>query len=371
LLFSDEAQFQLTTPTNTALTPKTTQINQITKYSCNVKAKPVGVGQDVYFSIDRGNYSGVLEYYVQPQTFTNEAADVTAHVPKYLPTGVYKLIGSSIYDIVFAISTTNRNKVYVYKFYWGEEDKKAQSSWSEWALNSADVILGGDVLGSRLYLAIQRSDGVFLEYIDLQAGASDSGMGVLVHLDRKTTLTGSYNAGTNTTTWTLPYSFSGDIEAVLGSSFSSNKGKILTISRPLATTLATPGDYSSGAVYVGVPYTFSYTFSPFYFKDESKVSVEQYKMKLRDMEITYENSGFFKVDVTPYQRDTSTYITTGQGLGTTAVLGDIPVSSGSLRVPLFTSSEGLEVTITNDSWLPCYVQSAEWNAKVSYTFKRV
>jgi hypothetical protein len=312
-----------------------------------------------------------MEYYVQPQTFTNEASDVTAHVPTYIPTGVFKIIGSSIYDIMFALNTTTRNEIAVYKFYWGDEDKKVQSSWSKWKLDSSDVILGGEMLESKLYLCVQRTDGVFLEYIDLQANASDTGMGVLVHLDRKKALTGSYSSGTGLTTWTLPYSRSGTVQAVLGSTFGSNKGKILNISRPLPTTLTAVGDYSSGAVYVGVPYTFTYRFSEFYFKDDDKVTVKQYKLKMKDMSIIYDDSGFFEVTVTPRMRSSYTTTLTGNGLGISALLGGINISSGSLRVPLLAGSEDLTVEVTNDSWLPCFLQSAEWNAKVSYTFRRM
>lgn len=371
LLFTDNGQFQLVTPNNVALTPKSVTVNPTTRYPSDNLAKPVTIGQDVYFSVPRGSYTGLMEYFVQPLTSTNEASDVTAHVPNYIPSGVFKIIGSSIYDILFCLNTTSRYQIHTYKFYWGADDKKEQSSWSVWNLDSSDVILGGDILANKLFLAVQRSDGVYLEYIDLQANATDTGMGVLVHLDRKKSITGSYSAGTGLTTWTIPYAYSGTVSVVLGSSFGVDKGKTLSVSRPTTTTITATGDYSSGAAYVGLPYTMTYTFSPFYFKDESKVTIEHYKLKMKYINVVYDNSAYFKVEVTPDQRDTYTYELTGQILGTTAVLGDIPTDSGSLRVPLMCGSDNLTVSIKNDSWLPCYLQSAEWGAKVSYTFKRI
>lgn len=372
ILFSDLTQFVVSTSANVALSQRTITINTTTQYQINPDAKPIGIGQDVYFSAERGNYSAVLEYYVQPQTYTNDAAEVTAHVQYYIPNGIYKLIGSSIEDSLFALTRTERNVVFAYKFYWGDESKKLQSSWSRWVFPVADSIIGGEVIDSRLYLVIQRSDGVYLEFIPLNIGEEDTGMGGLLLLDRKIALTGVYDSGTNITTWTLPYGET-NLVGIPGPSYGEQTGTAITLDRRGGPyTAAALGNFSTGVVYFGVPYKMRYRFTEFIYKDDKNVAVSEYRLKMKNLLLSYSNSSYFTVEVTPKGRSKYTYKFTGKVLGVSSVLGDVyPKYTGTFRVPLMADSSDLIVEITNDSWLQCRIQSGEWNAKVSQNFRRI
>ena len=367
MLFSDQVQFQMSA--RDLLTPKTVNINATTEFEVNKYCKPVGAGQDLYFAVEKGGYTGIREYYVQPLTYTNDASEVTAHVPKYIPQGVFRIIPSNSEDILFTLNTTNRTEIYVYKYYWGEDSKKIQSSWSVWKLDSTDVILNGDVINNNLYLVIQRSDGVYLEVMNFQAGLIESDMPVLVHLDRKTSVTGSYNSATNTTTWTLPYPDS-NIQAVLGGAFGSAKGTVLSLSRPTTTTATASGNYSAGAVYFGRPYTMKYRLSEIFFKDQNQSSVTHYQLQLKNLEILYAQSGYFRVEITPDHRDTYKYTFSGKAIGI-STLGEMSILDGKFRTPVYSSTKGLRIDIVNDSYLPCKLQSAEWEALMSTLSRRI
>ncbi len=104
MLFSDTVQFQLSA--RDLLTPKTVNINATTEFEFSGKAKPVGIGQDLYFPVEKGLYTGIREYFVQPLTYTNDAEDVTSHVPKYIPANVFKLVASNSEDMLFALNAT-------------------------------------------------------------------------------------------------------------------------------------------------------------------------------------------------------------------------------------------------------------------------
>ena len=83
MLFSDQTQFKLSSGSNSAssLTSKSVTVSPTTAYERSPDCRPIGMGQDVYFATKKGEYTSVREYYVQPNTFTNTAADITAHVP--------------------------------------------------------------------------------------------------------------------------------------------------------------------------------------------------------------------------------------------------------------------------------------------------
>lgn len=364
LLFADQTQFQLSA--KDLLTPKTVNINATTEYEVDNQAKPVAAGTSLFFVTPKGSYSGLKEYTIQPLTYTNEAADITAHVPSYIPQGVFKLAASTIDDYLYAISLTERNALYVYRYYWGDEKTKIQSAWSKWVLDAGDVILNCDVIGTKLFLLIQRSDGVYLEQVDTQIGRLDTGLGFLVLLDRRKALTGSYNSGTNLTTWTLPYADSSALQVVLGATFAGREGEALTTSRPTSSTITAVGNYSGGSCFVGRKYTMRYRLSEIHIRDEQKITTQHYQIKLKNIIFNYDNTSYFIVEVTPHNRETYTTVFNAKTVGDASlVIGAIPVASGKLRVPVFTDTKGLSIDLTNDSYMPCALQGAEWEALIS------
>lgn len=368
MLFSDQVQFQLSA--RDLLTPKTVNINATTEFEMNPKCKPVGSGQDLYFAVEKGGWTGVREYYVQPLTYTNDASEVTSHCPKYIPPGAFRIIPSNSEDVLFVLNTTNRNEVYVYKYYWGSDNEKVQSSWSVWKFASTDVILNGDVINNYLYLVIQRSDGIYLEMLNFQAGFVNEDMGVLVHLDRKVLLTGSYNSTTGLTTWTLPYQ-DDNIQGVLGGGYGSAKGTLITLSRPTSSTITTIGDFSAHPVYFGRPYTMRYRLSEIFFKDNNdKSSITHYQLMLKNLDVLYAKTGYVRIEVTPKMRDTYTYAYTGKEVGVTT-LGTIGTESGKLRAPVYTTTKDLKIEFINDTYLPCFLQSAEWEAVLTTLSRRI
>ena len=364
LLFSEQSQFTLSA--RDVLTPKSVNINPTTEYALSGTCKPVGAGQDVYFAINRGSYSSLKEYYVQPMTYTFDATDVTAHCPKYVPAGLFKIASTTVEDCLFALSRNERNAVYVYKYYWGDANTKLQSSWSKWIFDSTDTILNIDVIDTVVYLTIQRADGIYLESLDLQVASIDS-LGVLIHLDRKVTLIGDYSSITGLTTWTLPYSdTSTNFQIVLNEGFGTAGGSMLVPIRPSATTLSVSGNYSSATVTVGKQYTLLYRFSKQYYKDKEKVAISHAQLMMKNMQIFFTNSGYFRAEVTPLYRDTYTYIYSGKTIGSSDwSVGAIAIGGGVFEIPLLTDSDSLTLDLINDSYLPSYFQSAEWEADLS------
>lgn len=359
VLFSDLTQFMLTA--QDVLTPKTVAIHQTTEFECSQRCKPVAAGSNVYFAVEKSGFTSVREYYVMPYQQTYDADDVTAHVPKYIPGGVYKLTASTNDDVLFALSDQDRSSIYVYKWYWRGEEK-LQSSWSKWKINSDSTILNMEMIGTKLYLVIQRPDGCYLEYIDIQTGLVEDDMDILVHLDRKVKLTGTYDAGTNRTYWTLPYQES-NVQAILGGGYSSQKGVPLTLTQFNLNTWYVMGNYSGSGVYFGIPYMMRYRFSQQYAKDNKNVSYGNADLRIRNLTLFYTKSGFFQVEVTPLARDTYTYQFTGKKLGSSGmILGSPQLDSGTFRFPVMTDAATGVIDIVNDTYLPCFFQSAEWEA---------
>ena len=86
LLFSPHGQFRLDTGASglgAPLTPRTATITSMTKYDSVDLIDPIGVGRTVFFPINKGDFTGLREFYLPDVTgSTPISAEVTASVPR-------------------------------------------------------------------------------------------------------------------------------------------------------------------------------------------------------------------------------------------------------------------------------------------------
>ncbi len=364
ILFSDTSQFQLTG--GDILTPKTARLDSTTEFEASRTARPASAGNSLFFAVPKEKSTGLREYYVDQDTVSNDAADITAHVPSYIPPGVFRLISSTTQDMLLCLSTDQRSKAWVYKFYWSG-DEKVQSAWHQWDFGSTVTILGAAFIGSILYWVLMRDSTVFLERMYLDRSTEDTGLGFRVFLDRKTTATGVYDSGHNWTTWTLPYAEAGDIEVVLGSAFGDDSGIDVAVSRPTTSTARATGDYSAGICHLGLKYALRERMSTIYLRDDKGVSVLGGDLTLQQIRVAVSKTGYLRAEVTLPGRAVSTYEYTGKEVGTTP-LAEPTINDGVLEFPLLGKNTRVTIDLINDTYLPCNILMAEWDG--NYENKR-
>lgn len=368
-LFSEQSQFTIENVGN--LTPKTISIVPSTEFENDANVSPVGAGNYLYFSTKKGDFSSVREYYIQAETVMSDALEVTAHVPKYVPKNLIKLATSSNEDILFGLSSDSRSKLYVYKWFT-DGTQKLQSSWSTWEFTDDTYIFDVQVIENNAYLAIKRGSSLYLEKIDLQY-LDDTGLDFCVRADRKTSLTGTYDPASNTTTWTLPYAYDGVVHVVKSGSWPERKGANITNYRTSNTVVKATGDFSSQPVLVGIPYNMTYEFSTQHVREKNGTqSIQSGRLQLRTMRVNYENTGYFKIEVTPTARPTYDYEFTGvvlNQLGST--IGDVSLADGTYRFPIQSKNDRVSIKLVSDSYLPCAFQNAEWEGFYNIRSKRI
>ena len=337
LLFSDLTQFVLRA--EDVLAPDTVSIDVTTQFEASLRSKPVGAGKYIFFATQSGTSSGVREYFVESDTDTNDAANITAHVPSYIKGEITKLTASSNEDTLLVLSDDNKKAIYVYRYYWNGNEK-LQSAWSKWVFDGD--VLNADFNKSEIYMIVKRGTDVCLEVVNL---GTDTAIGVTdanhpILLDRRVKL---QTGGTTT----VPYTDSDTI-------YVTQDGAQIAASK-VASTLA-----ASQVVYAGVPYTFKYKFSEQVIKNEnSPVTIG--RLQIRNMNIVYNDSGFFKTKVTPFKRNTTNKVFTGRNLGSlNNVIGQVSIDSGTFSFPVLSKSNQVDIELESDSFLPCAFQSAEW-----------
>ena len=364
ILFSDQSQFILK-PEET-LTAKTVSINQATEYEISDTAKPVGLGQNIYFGFSRGTYSGVKEYYISSDSEVKDATDTTINIPRYITGNIFSLKGSSGENTLYALSATNRNIIYVYKYYFDANQKALQRSWSTYILDSADVVLDLDIIQNLAYLVIKRADGTYLEKMNMKSNEADTNLSFPVLLDRKTSVTGVYSSGTDLTTWTVPYPETSSMEVVYNGSWDVNKrGRNLTITQASSTSITALGDHSAYPCFIGRKYNFKYEFSKFYTREQkatgTSTTINSGRLQLKKLALIYGDSGYFEVTIAPKARTAGVYKFTGQILGSgTFTLGTPNLESGDFAIPIQCRNQDVTIDVQNNSYLPCNFLSAEW-----------
>ncbi len=366
LLFSEQTQFII--EQNDLLTPKSIGIKVATEFPANIVAKPVGIGKNVYFAVDKSEYSSFREYFADLNNITNDSLDITGHVPKYIPGNVYKITAAPNEDILAALSTNDPSSLYIYKYFWANNDK-LQSSWSKWTFGSDSTILNVDFIGSDMYLVINRADGVYLEKATVSLGYIGPNEPYTVHLDRKVQLTSANVTAsglyTNINLAALGYTPStGDYQLVVKSHPTLKAGEVYDVIWD-GTNAKVQGNITGGTYTFGRKYVFTYTLSTIVFRSATQSggqkSDTEGRLQLRKVAFNYSESGYFDVHVTPQGRDTYSYVYSGKILGQdSATIGRYDISSGRFIVPVVSRNIGTNITISNDSPLPSTFLSADW-----------
>ena len=372
VLFSDQTQFVM--QGGTTLTQKTVNVDASTESENLINPKPAAAANEIFFGAPKGSFDGVREYTIDRTTATKDAVDVSGHVPKYIPAGIFRLMVSTTADMLVALTSGETSAAYVYKFFFAR-DEKLQSSWGKLIVgNAVTKVIGGDFIGNMLYLAIQRIDGVYFEKLDFSPGLTDPNVNFVTHYDRRITESETasvvYDPPTDKTTWTLPYQIDGTMKIVTRE---TDPGQVVTTTDPTPTTLEAAGNFSSTKVYIGQTYMRKYRFSPFFMRRDTsngKTIILQGRLQVRTLTIAFSDTGSFIVTVAPDHRDISSYVLvrdsfdaafTGRVLGAGSnLIGAVALATGEKRFPVLSQNDKVTIEVTTDSFLPMRLLSADW-----------
>ena len=372
MIFSDAVQFSLST--QDVLSPLTVALKVTTTYATNNAVKPVVTGNTIMFANTNGNYTGLMEYFIDNTSANKMAVSVTSHVPKYIPRNPRYLTCSTNEDVVI-VGGYSSNKFYLYKYYWNGGEK-LQSAWGEYTLGGQSYIVDAQFLESNLYMLVQRVRGLCIERIDFSDTVAHEDVRPTPHLDRLVSVSVQKLDEENCCVYT-PYSITTGEEYVLintktmetfdTSYMASNQLKI----NKKYTDIVRDG----GQLMLGVNYTAQYTFSQQFMRNRDGIASTTGRLQYLRWLLNYGYSGFFQVYVTHGQREAhAQYIYTfnGQTIGrNTNIIGKGMLNKGSFKFPVKSVSDRVEITLKNETHFPSSVLSAEWEANYTTRSGRI
>ena len=397
ILFSDQTQFVLSSSADN-MTPKTANVLVATEFESSDAAQPVGSGSSIYFLTEKGTFAGIREYITQSDVTVKDATNTTIHVPRLIPSGIFKLAVSNNQDVLILLGTDNPNKLYINRWLYGSNGQKVLNSWFTFTINANRTIRNIDFIGTDLFCVIEEANGTTLEKIPFENNFKETNADFEFYLDHKVTeaTTGvsvAYNSTTKKSTFTVPYRLRASM-VVVGRYLASNEtstfvdlqgntknlksGTVLNTTNTSdgsTTTITADGDFRNSKFIIGEPYEFHYRFSDQRITEasgQSSAEILSGRLQLRYFYLKFEDTGFFKVEVTPQNRDTSTHKFTGRLLGSaSSAIGEINLETGTFRVPIMSRTDRVDIDIKNNTFLPTQLSSAEYEAMYHIRSKRM
>ncbi len=395
ILFSEQTQFVLSSSADN-LTPTTANVLVSTEFESADDAAPVGSGNSIYFLTKKGNFAGIREYITQTADTARDAANITIHVPRLIPSNIFKLAVSNNQDILVCVGTDNPNKLFINRWLFGGQGQKVLNSWFTFTINENRSIKNVDFIGTDLFLVIEEANTVTLEKIPFESDFKETNADFEYHLDHKVTeadVTVSYNSSTDKTTFTLPYRLRAKMDIVgrfLASNETSTFVDINGVTQTLkpatviqstnltngsTTTIEASGDYRNAKFIIGEPYDMHYRFSKQRITEtpqQNSAEIISSRLQLHHFYIKFEKSGFFQVEVTPELRDTSTHKFSGRFLGAaSSVIGQLNLETGTFRVPIMSRADKVDIDVKNKTFLPTLLASAEYEAMFHMKSRRM
>jgi hypothetical protein len=353
VLFSDRDQF-IVTAGDRDFGPKTVAIDRSISNQVSTLCKPIAVGANIYFVSPRGTWASLIEHYVTANSVTNDIADVSAHAPSYLPSGIHRLLGSEVFNVIFGYAVGD-STLYGYRYFWSG-DQKAQSAWFK--LTCPMQILGMHLYGSWLYVVGNYNTDLYIWRMKLETQHTTGTLDFPVLLDNLFSVaTGVYDSGV--TTWTYP---DADANATTGyyEAVYDDDGTAVDITTQTSTYIRAAGDHSTRKVWIGIPYTANYEFSKFGPKDgDANVKTLQGRLQVRTLSVAYEDTAIFTLSCTPKDRAEYTKDFTNVNIQGDA-LGAPDISTGVGRFFVLGNADQMVLKLVVDEPYPARFVSAAW-----------
>lgn len=373
LLWADQAQFVL--KANGILTGKSVELNLTTEFYVSDEARPYGIGRGVFFAAPRASFTSIHRYYaVQDTSYVKNAADISSHIPQYIPNGVFSIKGSGTENFLTVLTSKESSKIFLYKFLYQEEEL-IQQSWSHWDMGTGVSVLACDCIGSTMYLMLQNERYIWLSQLSFTKDTLDFGGEpyrlVMDHKVRYTIPQGTYDNDRYLTTFKISDIYKMLIYGTRDIYIVSQNGIIDIREAPEggwngSTVWADlEGNREGEEIFIGFSIPFEYEFSKFLIKktsDDGSIETEDIgRLQLRRAWVNYEESGPLTITVNNGSSNVFRYIMSGARLGSEQLtLGNININTGQFRFPMAGNAVKNKVTLTSNEPTPLSIIGAGW-----------
>jgi len=361
VVFSDSSQYLILG--RDAITPGNAALVRTTSFVADLTARPVPSGRNIFYSIDRGPFSGVREFYAEGAADVNDSRDVNDHVPRYI-TGTLNLFASADnFNVLLGRSQDDANQLYLYEYFW-QNNQKRQSSWSQ--EEYAHPVEHMFFINDTLYVIQRRPDGWHLLKRPIDS-VNDTGLDFHVHLDDK-----RVHTGVDRTLSIGDAGYSENTHIVVQGAGCPNPGLPAFVESVGSTQIVLRDSMNSGTVFVGRRYKARYRPTMPIVKDEQGQEIEAAQFRVKDMNFIFIDSGPMDALIeSPYYDDTIIEQSNRILNDVNNQIGRPVIIDGVFTVPVIDDPAQVEVEVSSDSYLPLTLTEIEWNGSYRKRGRRI
>ena len=218
VLFSRTEQFMLTTD-NDVLSPETAKINFVSSFNYNENVSPFSLGTTIGFLNDEGSNTRLYEMANPPREGQPEVIEQSKIISNLYPTGINRIATSKNNTIVLTVASGTPD-IFGYRYY-NTTERRLQSAWFKLKM-SGDVIYH-TIIRDTYWVVLRNLDTtpnpdvniVTIQKMELKQNdgtvvVNNATQGIITYLDNKREVPSAdmtYDAGTDTTTFTLPWTY--------------------------------------------------------------------------------------------------------------------------------------------------------------------
>lgn len=382
ILFSDRAQFRLTAPE--VLSPSTAAVYVATTYALNADIKPLSNGRNIFFTDAQANTAlasstRVYEYYLDSDTGSKAAMEVTSHVPEYISKDITDMACSPGLNLLVLYSQGS-NVMWMYKYYWSG-DQKLQAAWFKATFGSRGI-LGAEFIGDNLYCLVTSQGRYFLCKMDFSKTLEETSDPLIteetngvkpfpVYLDMLNTYTGetAYDENENVTYLSFPSYYDRNKLVIVN----MDTYRELEIPRfdEVSNRLCVHGKLTGRLNFkIGERYDSTYTFSQALVRasggadGQGQVASHSGRLQLQQWRLVLGPTGYLEAQVLHEDGRTFSYPVTSLGASMPRhTLGRVNTNEISyFAFPVRGDAKTITVRLSNPTWFPSTVISAEWDA---------
>jgi len=383
MLFSDNGQFILFTESD-IFSPKTARLKKIASYETDASIQPVDMGTSVMFTSKLSAYTRAFEATILDDDVPPRILEQTRVVPEYIPQDITVSANSSNLGMVTLGKVGDSSKkLYHYK-YFDSGERRDQSAWYTWTLTHAMYHMF--YTEGCLYTVIKHNQDYMLnrhEFVtdhenalrDIDIGEDGLARKLPVCLDNATGTAladWSYNATTDITTITLPYTPSTLMTLVLTNGELDGHAATGTVLKAEYTytgaagfsgNLAGAGDANLEGV-IGYPYTSTLELPTYYpVLGENQFDING-DLRISGMNFELGVASFMEIHLNSIYDDIDDYIHEYSPIASDLEdsFGSNPVKlQQSIRVPIQRKNKKYNLTLKSIDPFPMSLISASWD----------
>lgn len=154
------------------LSPQTVTLTHKSSFPMTGNVRPVTAGKYLYFGRAMSTYTQIMQYFLT----LNGRADavvLSLDVPQYISGQPVYIVNDPALEFIAILSSGEADALWVYSYHYeGDQTspyampQKTMGSWSKWTFSGAQVV-AIDMLDGVLSMIVIRSDGVYLEQLDV------------------------------------------------------------------------------------------------------------------------------------------------------------------------------------------------------------